>query len=89
MPVAVREVASVPASLYLIGKESDPLAWPAQRERAGPNRFDDPLNQFRALYAAEQRIACFVETLAGFRPSIVRRDHSGRIGNGVAWCLRR
>ena len=29
-----------------------------------PNRYDDPRGEYRVLYAASQRIACFVEVLA-------------------------
>lgn len=39
-------------------------------EFTGGERFDDPLGRFRVLYAAEQRLACFVETLAVFRPPL-------------------
>jgi len=35
----------------------------------GQERFDDPLRQYRVLYAAAQRAGCFAETLAAFRPS--------------------
>jgi len=36
----------------------------------GQERFDDPLRQYRVLYAAAQRAGCFAETLAAFRPSL-------------------
>ena len=32
-----------------------------------PNRYDDPLGKYRVLYAASQRLACFLEVLARFR----------------------
>jgi hypothetical protein len=32
------------------------------------NRFDDPQGNYRVLYAATQRVSCFIETLARFRP---------------------
>jgi hypothetical protein len=56
-------------ALYRLGRLPDPLAWPSW-EFAGDGRFDDPQRQFRTLYAAEQRHACFVETLARFRLSL-------------------
>jgi hypothetical protein len=34
------------------------------------NRFDDPDGYYRVLYASSQRLACFVETLARFRPDL-------------------
>ena len=36
----------------------------------GQERFDDPLRQYRVLYAATPRAGCFAETLAAFRPSL-------------------
>jgi hypothetical protein len=36
----------------------------------GQERFDDPLRQYRVLYAAADRAGCFAETLAAFRPSL-------------------
>src|SRR4029077_9572114 len=32
-----------------------------------PNRYDDPLGEYRVLYAASQRLGCFLEVLAKFR----------------------
>lgn len=55
--------------LYRLGRPPDPLAWPTV-QTIGHERFDDPLRQYRVLYAALQRDACFAETLAGFRPSL-------------------
>ena len=34
------------------------------------NRFDDPDGYYRVLYASYQRLGCFVETLARFRPDL-------------------
>lgn len=34
------------------------------------NRFDSPDGYYRVLYASSRRLACFVETLARFRPDI-------------------
>src|SRR5579885_1859003 len=34
------------------------------------NRFDDPESTYRVLYAASERVACFLETLARFRPDL-------------------
>jgi hypothetical protein len=65
--LAVRPVATPQAGLYRIGRLPDPLAWPPH-EYAGDGRFDDSAREFRTLYAAEQRRACFIEALARFRP---------------------
>lgn len=34
------------------------------------NRFDDPDGYYRVLYASSQRLGCFIETLARFRPDL-------------------
>lgn len=61
---------AVPPSqpLCRIGYLPDPLAWPPL-QYVGTGRFDDPMRRFRTLYAAEQRLGCFVESLARYRPS--------------------
>jgi RES domain len=56
-------------ALYRIGRLPDPLAWQPW-EYVGSGRFDDPVGEFRVLYAAAQRRAAFIETLAPFRPSL-------------------
>jgi hypothetical protein len=67
MPVALATPSGGP--LYRVARPPDPLAWPARRFIGG-SRFDDPLDQFRVLYLAEQRRGCFVEILASFRPDL-------------------
>ncbi|HEX2924160.1 MAG TPA: RES family NAD+ phosphorylase [Chloroflexota bacterium] len=64
----VQNAASPSQILYRIGRLPNPLAWPP-RGLTGAGRFDDPLGQFSTLYAAEQRRACFIESLARFRAS--------------------
>jgi hypothetical protein len=62
------------ASLFRLGRKPD--AWsPPDWSRAQPdgtfgNRFDDPQGNYRVLYVATQRVSCFVETLARFRPDL-------------------
>jgi hypothetical protein len=55
-----------------IGRAPDPWAWPDWLY-AGPdgtfgNRWDDPDSNYRVLYAADDRLAAFLEVLARFRP---------------------
>jgi len=62
------------ASLFRLGRKPDPWS-PPDWSRALPdgtfgNRFDDPQGNYRVLYASTQRVACFVETLARFRPDL-------------------
>lgn len=57
------------ATLWRVGRYPDPLAW-TDWSFVGSGRFDDPLGRFRTLYLAEQRLTCFLETLARFRPSV-------------------
>lgn len=64
----VREASEPAGALYRVGHLPDPPAWPDWRY-VGGGRFDDFQRMFRTLHAAEQRLACFVELLAAFRPS--------------------
>ena len=58
------------------GEFDAPNAWTlAPWEATAPdgtfgNRFDDPELTYRVLYAASVRVACFLETLALFRPDL-------------------
>jgi hypothetical protein len=67
--IPVRSTVGPRRALYRIGRLPNPLAWPP-RAVVGDSRFDDPLKRFSTLYAAEGRLACFVEVLAQFRPSL-------------------
>ena len=62
------------APLFRLGRKPDPWTPPdwsrAQPDGTFGNRFDDPQGNYRVLYAATQRVSCFVETLARFRPDI-------------------
>lgn len=65
----VRDAPAPAGVLNRIGRCPSPLAW-LPWQAVGTGRFDDPRGEFRVLYAAEQRLACFVETLAPWRPSL-------------------
>ena len=54
-------------SLYRVGRAPDPLAWPPA---STSGRYNDPQGRFRLLYAASERQAAFMETLAAFRPAL-------------------
>jgi hypothetical protein len=93
----IRTVATTPELLYRIGRYPDPLAWPpweaAETGRFG-GRFDDPHGQDRVLYAAQQRLGAFVETLAIFRPSLALLARLGEPVDGAGrvpgdWCITR
>lgn len=59
------------APLFRLGRKPDPWNPPdwsrALSDGTFGNRFDDPQGNYRVLYAATQRVSCFVETLARFR----------------------
>lgn len=55
--------------LWRIGYVDDPLGFTPWEYCSWAHRFDDPQREYRTLYAAEQRITCFRETLAAFRPN--------------------
>jgi hypothetical protein len=60
--------------VYRLGRR--PNAWQppewflAHSDGTFGNRFDDPNGYYPVLYASSQRLACFVETLARFRPDL-------------------
>lgn len=63
-----------PRPIYRIGRLPD--AWqPPDWSQASPdgtfgNRFDDPKSFYRVLYASSKPVACFIETLAWYRPDL-------------------
>jgi hypothetical protein len=54
--------------IYRVGRRPDAWAWPDWNYAPFGNRFDDPLAEYRVLYASERRAGAFAETLARFRP---------------------
>ena len=99
---------SVPdGTLHRVGRAPDAWAWPgwayALQDGTFGNRYDDPLGEYRVLYAGRPRLAAFAETLARFRPdleltaelSLIEGDDGGfppplRAGAvPVEWCATR
>ena len=66
------EVARPDGPLFRLGRLPDAWAWPdwasAGEDGTFGNRFDDPVGEYRVLYASTQRLGAFLETLARFRP---------------------
>jgi hypothetical protein len=67
----LRFLATCPPEIFRIARTPDPWQPPdwslAHEDGTFGNRFDDPAGYYRVLYAASQRISCFIETLARFR----------------------
>lgn len=63
-----------PAEIYRIARQPDPWQPPdwsrANADGTFGNRFDDPHGFYRVIYASSQRLSCFLETLARFRPDL-------------------
>lgn len=64
-----------PEVVFRLGRKPDPWQPPpwslaSSTDGSFGNRFDDPDGYYRVLYASTQRLACFVETLARFRPDL-------------------
>ena len=63
-----------PKEIFRIGRKPEPWQPPdwshANADGTFGNRFDDPASYYRVLYASSQRISCFIETLARFRPDL-------------------
>ena len=68
------ETKTPPVVLFRIGRQPNPWTPPdwayAHNDGTFGNRFDDPEGSYRVLYASSQRLSCFAETLARFRPSL-------------------
>ena len=61
-------------TIYRIGRWPNPWLPPdwahAHSDGTFGNRFDDPQAYYRVIYASTQRLSCFLETLARFRPDL-------------------
>src|SRR5258708_27840846 len=66
------EEAAAPARILRVGRKPDPWAWPrwevAGEDGTFGNRWYDAHSTYRVLYGSSQLVACFIETLARFRP---------------------
>lgn len=72
------EVDLDPGRVWRVGYPPAPWAW-TPWEYAGPGgrfggRWDDPVGEFRTVYAGQSLLACLLEVLAGFRPDLVLGD---------------
>ena len=60
--------------MFRLGRLPDPWQPPdwnwVHDDKTFGNRFDDPSGYYRVLYASTQRVSCFIETLARFRPDL-------------------
>jgi hypothetical protein len=60
--------------IYRVGRWPDPWQPPdwahAHLDGTFGNRFDDPQAYYRVIYTSSQRLGCFLETLARFRPDL-------------------
>jgi RES domain-containing protein len=60
--------------IHRIGRWPDPWLPPdwahAHSDGTFGNRFDDPQAYYRVIYTSSQRLGCFLETLARFRPDL-------------------
>jgi len=77
----LREVNPAGTVLWRVGRYPDPLAW-TPWPFVGGGRFGDPRGVFRVLYLAEQRLACFLETLARFRVDLPLLAELAELGPG-------
>ena len=68
------ETKTPTAPIFRLGRRPDPWEPPdwsrAHSDGTFGNRFDDPTGYYRVLYASSQRLSCFIETLARFRPDL-------------------
>jgi hypothetical protein len=59
-------------TIFRVARKPDPWQPPdwslANPDGTFGNRFDDPEGYYRVLYAASQKLSCFLETLARYRP---------------------
>lgn len=77
------ESRKTPEKVFRIGRKPDPWQAPdwsrANSDGTFGNRFDDPESHYRVLYAASQKLSCFLETLARFRPDLTLLAELGEI----------
>jgi hypothetical protein len=68
------ETKTPTAPIFRLGRRPDPWEQPdwsrAHSDGTFGKQFDDPTGYYRVLYASSQRLSCFIETLARFRPDL-------------------
>lgn len=96
-------------TLHRVARRPDAWDWPdwayAHEDETFGNRYDDPLGEYRVLYASRPRLGAFAETLARFRADLELTaecaliagdprdaDFAPSLGAGVVpieWCATR
>ncbi len=73
-PLLSLEIRVPEEPIYRIGRWPNPWLPPdwahAHSDGTFGNRFDDPQAYYRVIYSSTQRLSCFLETLARFRPDL-------------------
>ena len=72
-----------PEEIYRLARRPDPWApldwaW-AEADGTFGNRYDDPESRYRVLYASSQKLGCYLETLARFRPDLTLSSELNQI----------
>jgi hypothetical protein len=71
---ALLERRVIEQPIHRVGRWPDPWQPPdwahAHLDGTFGNRFDDPQAYYRVIYTSSQRLGCFLETLARFRPDL-------------------
>ena len=80
----VLETKPAVSPIFRLGRKPnpwDPPDWSrANHDGTFGNRFDDPKGYYRVLYASSQKISCFLETLARYRPDLTLLAELNEIG---------
>jgi hypothetical protein len=68
------ETVNSTGPVFRLARAPDPWTWPdwkqAGRDGTFGNRWDDPAESYRVLYASSTRFGALIETLAPFRPDL-------------------
>lgn len=64
------EIRDETRQVHRIGRLPNPWTWAPWKYGPFNGRWDDPVEEFRVLYIGETRLACLLEVLAPYRPSL-------------------